>query len=106
MKYKTGLIISFLCFLPGWYAVVAWTIDDIRTTYQGWEQSLDAKNQLFPLFGFSMQTKILILLFLSVAGIICGLNTERGNNKKAKRTRTLILIPGVLLIGMLVFALL
>jgi hypothetical protein len=53
-----------------------------------------------------MQTKILILLFLSVAGIICGLYTERGNNKIAKRIRTLILIPGVFLIGMLVFALL
>ena len=86
-------------FLPGIYAITAWTIVDLRSAKQ---QGMGAYNDAFPLIGMSLQKTILILLICAALSVVIGLSVKPASGKE-DRFRIFVIITGALTAGLLTF---
>lgn len=104
MKFKVGLLFTTLLFLPGWYAIIALTINDGNNESETWAEMVADANRLLPFFNVSFTKKLLALLILSVLGAVVGLNIPRGFTRGQRILRTVIMVLGILSVAMLTFA--
>jgi hypothetical protein len=104
MKFTKRLFFAVFCFLPGLYAVIAWTINDLENNYQNWADEEKGMNRVVPFFGHSIKTKMHILLLLSTLGTVIVVTLPRGETKAQRKIRTLVLVTGILLTIVLCFA--
>lgn len=103
MKCKKGLVFALLCFLPGLYAVIAWTIHDLKNNYRNWSDEQAGMNRLLPFFSFSIQSKMLVLLLLSLCGLVMVIKSAPKQTTLYRKTRIFLLILGIILVLALSF---
>jgi hypothetical protein len=94
MKFKHGLILASLLILPGF-----WAFFDQRIL------GISRGNDNISIVDPSTKTRIIILLILSVAGVLAGLNTKEGTTGSQKVLRVTIIVTGVLTMAILSFPL-
>lgn len=105
MKFKPGLTIATLLFMPGWYAIAAWTIADARNKVRSLIEMSEVYERALPVFGLSFTNTILVLLALSVAGLVTILRMDPETARPARLFRISIGVFGALSTAALCFAL-
>lgn len=103
MKFKIRIVLASLFFLPGLYAVIAWTLNDLQNRHSNWSDEETAMNRLFPVFALSIRTKMFVLLLVSLSGVLFLLKSPVAETKSQRKIRVALLITGILLIMVLSF---